>query len=204
MHRRRFLRTAAIAGATGALALDHAGARQATPASPTSILVDGFLAGRVAQVRPQDLYAALVETPVTTPLFPAGTPPVEPVAWEDPSDADLDGVVGGVVFNTGFDDNDNYLGVGTAIVHPDPESAVEAFEQVVPTLTQTFLWLPWFVHAGEEDAVSVARVDYLLLIGGTDAPVGEAASPATMTLRAITHMTALLDHLDSVLTKLGR
>lgn len=203
MRRRQFLKSAALSGTIGPLTLNTSVARQvATPGATPVGEGDQTLAERVAQVDPPLLLDALLSTPVTTPLFPSDTAPIEPVAWDDEGDTDLANTIGGVVFNTGYDENDNFISIGNVIVHPDTGSATARVNEMGPAQLDTFLNLPWFVQAVVGNAVSVVQVEYLLLVGGTIASSGGAAGSGTMTLRAISHTVALLDHLDSVLTDL--
>ncbi len=207
MQRRHFLGSALLASGLSPFLFTDVLARQsATPAAtpvadkPSDAALT--LPQQVAQIEPQTLLDALRSTPVTSPLFPADTPPIEPVVWDDTGDRDLENAVGGVVFNTGYDENDNFLGVGVAIVHPDAESASATMTATGPVEQQAFLGLPWFVQALQGNAVAVVQVDYLLLVGGADPSVFPADSDAMLVLRSITHMTALLDHLDGVLADL--
>ncbi len=206
MHRRQFLNTAALA--TAALPLSgHLALAQSTPAP----VGDESLIGRVSAVAPDALLEALLTTPVTTPLLPVDTPPVEPVPWDDLSDIDLDGTVGGVLFQTGFDANDNPLAIANAMVHPDADAAAAAIADVGPSNMHQWLGMPWFVQAFDDYAVSAVQIGYLLLVGGAespdDEPVGSAgATPArepSLELRAISYMTAMLDHMEDVLASLG-
>ena len=204
MHRRRFLQSSAIAGTASPVMFTAAMAQeQATPGATPAQQGNARLADRVARIDPEMLLEALLTTPVTTRLFPTDTPPVEPVVWEDTGDADLDNAVGGVVFNTGYDENENFELVGVAIVHPNAGSATAAVAETGATPRQSFIGLPWFVQAAVDNAVSGVRIGNLIFVGGADSPSGEPAETATMTLRAILHMSALIDHLDGVLTGLG-
>lgn len=212
MHRRRFLESAALAGTVSPLIFTNAVARQAATPGATPIMDQGpdfgpTLADRVAQVRPEDLLQALRSTPVTSPLFPSDTPPIEPVAWDDESDTDLAGTLGGVVFNTGYDENDNFLGVGAAIIHPDAESAVRANETTA--LGQdiesggTLLGGPIFFLQNVDYGLTLVQLGYLLIGGNTLTTDEATGDQPTMLLRSLAHTAALLDHLDGVLTDLG-
>ncbi len=211
MHRRRFLQTATLTGIAGASLLTGT---RAAPRVTSASATEATLAKRVASIAPEHVLDALLATPVTTPLLPADTPPVEPVAWDDPGDADLTDTVGAVVFTTGQDANGNELGIGNAIVHPDADAAASMVARVGPAETQRYLGMPWFVQSIEDYAVSVVQIDYLLLVGGAETPSGEnvgngsevsaspvpSEAPPRLELRAVSHMTALLDHLDGVLS----
>jgi hypothetical protein len=220
MHRRRFLHAATLAGAALPLASVEtlAQARDVGPSTPIPAGESGLVA-RVVSIDPETLLEALLTMPVTTPLLPSDTPPVEPVPWEDESDSDLAGAVGGVLFQTGFDTNDNPLVVATAIVHPDAESATAVLAEVGPRDMRELLGMPFFVEDFGDYAVSVVRVGYLLLAGGAEAPEDDppvvydtaatGATPASQSeraprldLRAMSYLTALLDHLDGVLATL--
>ncbi|HYH11489.1 MAG TPA: hypothetical protein VD789_03960 [Thermomicrobiales bacterium] len=208
MHRRRFLHAAAISTLATPLTTTTIAARQQEkpPADPSG------LATRVAAVDPADLLEALLTTPVTTPLLPSDTMPIEPVPWDDPSDSDLTNALGAVAFNFGYDDNDNFLAIGNAMVHPDADSAAAFMSATGDPALPTFLGLPWATFAEEDYAISAVQVGYLILVGGAEpAPenMNAAASPVadqgagSLTLRAISHMTALLAHLDQVLADLN-
>lgn len=209
MQRRHFLGSALLASGLSPFLFTDILARQSATPAATPVEANGpdsgpTLADRVGQIDPQTLLDTLRATPVTSPLFPADTLPIEPEAWDDTGDSDLTDAVGGVVFNTGYDENDNFLGVGVAIVHPDAESASAAMIATGPVEQQALLGLPWFVQALQGNAVAVVQVDYLLLAGGADSAVFSEDSDAMLVLlRSITHMTALLDHLDGVLADLG-
>lgn len=204
MHRRRFLQSSAIAGTASPMVFTAAMAQQqAIPEATPAQQGNATLADRIARIEPEALLEALLTTPVTTHLFPSDTPPVETVAWEDTGDADLDNAVGGVVFNTGYDENDNFVLVGVAIVHPNADSAAAAVAETGSAPRQSFIELPWFMQVVVDNAVSGVRIGNLILVGGADSPSGEPAEAATMTLRAISHMTALIDHLEGVLSDLG-
>lgn len=200
MHRRHFIQTATLAGTSGLLLTSSTRAHRSTPAPSNG--QEGSLTARVARIAPETMREALLTTPVTTPLLPSDTAPVEPVPWDDTSDSDLAGTLGGVVFNTGYDANENYLGIGNAIVHPDAGTATAALIEVGPAPMQHFLGLPWFVQVVTDYAVSAVQIDYLILVGGAESLTGSVDDSGTMSLRAISHMTALLDHLDGVLAEL--
>ena len=207
MNRRRFLESAAFAGTVSPFLVTGAFARQSASPDATPILEHDYgfgptLAQRVEQVKPAALFDALQTTPVSTPLFPADTPPIEPVLWDDESDTDLAGTIGGVVFNTGYDENDNFLGVGVAIIHADRESAAAAMATTGPA-PKSFLGMPWFVQAVEDHAASVIQIGHVLLAGSAAPPANPEESSGPLALRSITHMAALLDHLDTVLIDLG-
>src|SRR5665811_82754 len=207
MHRRRFGETVTSTSLASALIRSSALTQQkatpgATPVQDNQRLTLS-LAELVAEVTPQSLLDALLATSVTTPLFPADTPPIEPVVWDDTSDSDLDGTVGAVVFNTGYDENDNFLPVGNAIMFPNAASASARIDNLAQDPI-SFLEMPWTVEASPDSVVSAIRVDYLILVGGAEVPTEQVLDArgepdprqgAHMTSRAIIHMTALTDHL---------
>lgn len=215
MHRRPFVTSAALAGAIAPILATSTRARQpgtpvATPVVPEGGTAFGAsLAERVAQIEPAELLRALRTLPVTSTLLPADTPPVVPEVWHD-SDTDLDGTLGGVVFNTGFDALNNFQGIGVAIVHPDAASAENAVvmnDQDRPAESSgTLVGGLRFFYQEFDDAVALMQLDCLLMAG--NAPLGdvddvdEANQPA-LVLSATSHLVALLDHLDTVLTGLG-
>lgn len=215
MHRRQFLHAATLTAAAP-MAITTARAEVATP-EPGG---DATVIDRVTAIAPEAMLEALLSTPVTTPLVPRDTPEVEPVPWEDESDSDLDGAVGGVLFQTGFDDDDNPLVMATAIVADDADAAAARFAEVGPAEIQELYGLPFFVQDFGDYAVAVVRVGYLLLAGGAEAPEEDApivdgtaasATPAPKPhagasgryhLRAISNLAATLDHLGDVLATL--
>jgi hypothetical protein len=212
MHRRHLLHAAAIVAAP--ITITTARAQVATPAPDgTAGLVE-----RVTAIDPDTLLEALLATPVTTPLVPRDTPEVEPVPWEDESDSDLAGAVGGVLFQTGFDANDNPLVMATAIVVADGDAAAARFAEVGPDEILELYGLPFFAQDFGDYAVAVVRVGYLLLAGGAEGPQERAladsraasatpAQPAGASgryhLRALGNLAATLDHLEDVLATLG-
>jgi hypothetical protein len=213
MHRRQFLHTATIAAAAPMAIAPARAADIATPAPD-----DASLAGRIAAIEPETRLEALLTTPVTTPLVPRDTPEVEPVPWEDSSDTDLDGAVGGVLFQTGQDVNDNPLVMATAIVMPDSDGAVSRLDGVGPEEMQDLYGLPFFAQDFGGYAVAVVRVGYLVLAGGAEGPdddittgggSAEVASPTAASgsgryhLRALANLAATLDHLEDVLATQG-
>lgn len=209
MHRRQFLHAAAMT-ATAMPLVGVPALAQSTPA-PSG---DDSLTGRVSAVAPEAMLEALLTTPVTTPLLPVDTPPVEPAPWDDLSDVDLAGAVGGVLFQTGFDANDNPLAIANAMVHPDADAATAALANIAPEDMDQWLGMPWFVQAFDEAftpyAVSAVQVGYLLMVGGAeslaDGPSSvDGATPErepSLELRAISYMTAMLDHMEDVLASL--
>jgi hypothetical protein len=216
MHRRQLLHAATLAAAAP-LAVTTARAQVATPASSDDAPT---LSARVTAIDPEVMLEALLSTPVTTPLVPRDTPDVEPVPWEDESDLDLDGAVGGVLFQTGWDANDNPLVMATAIVLPDADAAAASIADVNPDEIQVLYGLPFFAQDFGDYAVAVVRVGYLLLAGGAEAPEeappiahggAAGATPASESpagtsgryhLRAVGNLAATLDHLEDVLAVL--
>lgn len=208
MQRRHFLGSAAVAGIVYPSVISTSLARQSATPAATPVVYDGpdfgpTLAERVARISPEELLGAIRSTPVTTPLFPADTPPIEPVVWDEFLDTDLVDTFGGVVFNTGYDENDNFLGVGVAIVHPDTESASRASDTTARDQGVesggTLLGSPIFFQQNIDYGATLVQLDYLLIGGGTFT----TGDQPTMLLRSITHTAALLSHLDGVLTDLG-
>lgn len=213
MHRRRFLHAATLATAAAPLTLTTVRADRATPEPEGSApLID-----RVNAVAPDILLEALLTTPVTTPLVPRDTPDVDPVPWEDESDTDLDGAVGGVLFQTGWDVNDNPEVMATAIVYPDADVARSMLAEVSQVEAQQLYGLPFFAAAFDDYAVAVVRAGNLLLAGGAEAPddadvsddrPASDATPAPafrsgrVHLRALANLAATLDHVEDVLATL--
>ena len=160
MHRRRLLRAAAITALViPPLAPRALAARQSPPATPEAGGSIARLPARVTGVDPTALLDALRTAPVTTPLLPADTPPVEPVVWDDDSDTDLQGTLGGVIFTTAEDEHGNPALIGTAIVHPDAESAAGVIASMGDGAPGDFLGLPWLVHVESGFAASVVQID---------------------------------------------
>lgn len=96
-------------------------AQEASPAA--SPVAETDLDERIGSIPPEELLAALLETPVDEDLFPSAYPDVATEPWEDESDTDLEGVVGGVLIVSG----DDLLGV--YIIHPSEESATARYEE---------------------------------------------------------------------------
>lgn len=212
MQRRQLVQAAALATVSVPLMIrTTAGhARQTSGSEPSQLVA------RVESVAPEILLEGLLTTPVTTPLFPSDTLPVEPVVWDDDGDSDLAGTVGAVAFNAVYDNNDSFVAVGNAMVHPDTASASAFFILDDEPAPDTFLGLPWVSYAERLYAISAVQIGYLILVGGIETwdednvasaesgtPPASVSGNATLALRAISNMTALLDHLDAVLTELG-
>lgn len=211
MHRRRFLASAALAGTVSSLLVTTAFTRQSATPAATPVTDDGpdfepTLAERVAQVPPGTLLKALRTTPVNSTLFPADTPPVEPAVWDDFLDTDLEGTLGGVVFNTGYDENDNFLGVGAAIIHPDAASASQANDRTAQERAiesgGMLLGCPIFFYQNIDYGVTIVQADYLLIGGNARAPEEGAADQPALLFRSLAYTAAVLDHLDGVLLTL--
>lgn len=211
MHRRQFLESVALAGTVSPVLLTTTLARQSgTPGATPVFEEEGpdfgpTLEERVAQVAPETLLETLRTTPVTTPLFPSDTPPIEPVIWEEFGDTDLEGTLGGVVFSTGYDENDNFLGVGAAVVHPDAASASRAATIQEPGTESggTLLGSPILFYQNIDYGLVSVQADYLIIGGNALAPVEGSGDQPTLLLRSVAYTAALLDHLDGVLTDLG-
>ncbi len=139
MQRRHILQFAAAFASGGLLSQSAAPglAQQATPAMSSSEDVDGTadhhareLIDRLAAISPLALLEALETSEVTEPALidfaPSGST-VEPAAWSDPSDTDLEHALGGVLLatdNQGINNPDSVF-IGGYIVFETPGIAYD-------------------------------------------------------------------------------
>ncbi len=189
-------------------------AQEASPAASPVAKTD--LDERIGAIPPEDVFAALLDSPIEAEHFPAQYADVGVEPWDDADDADLDGVVGGVLVTSG-----NTL-LGVYIVHPSEESATARFEdelvnqaaslegEALDLERVTVAGLPaWQINPGApgESTLVTLRIENVILAGtvvpGFDIPGldrhGAAASAEEV--RDIT--AALVAHLDRVSTNLG-
>ena len=199
-----------------ALAPPPAVAQEASPAA--SPVAETDLDERIGAIPPEDLLAALLDTPVEADRFPGQYPDVGVEPWDDPDDTDLAGAVGGVLVTSG-----NTL-LGVYIVHPSEESATARFEDALvsqaatsegatPNLERvTVASIPaWQINpAGSGEATLVTlRVENVIVAGsvmpGFDIPGVDLEGAAAASAEEVRDITAaLVDHLDHVSTDLGR
>jgi hypothetical protein len=151
------------------------------------------------------LLERLLEAPVETPLFPADTGEIRPSPWVDESDTDLIDTVGGVLMQTGQDENRNFVGPGVYIVYPDAarasldEEIADAetdFEGVEADVTS--------IELAGHPGVTIVEPDgtvTLAVVGPVIASAfGDRHQPGDPTLRSLVNCAALLDHLQSVMS----
>lgn len=201
MTRRTILRSTPVAAALAALL--HPGRARASQATPGATPVAG-------QPDARALLDALLDAPLTTTLFPSDTPAITVVEWVDEGDSDLVGAVGGVLLQTGEDDNGNVIGPGVYIVHPGAEAARAAFDAQVADNTEdsplSILDYPGVISRNPGDpgpssadfpelASSLIAVVVGPVIVGA---IGEGGEHGANDLRALANLAGMLDHLRLV------
>lgn len=148
----------------------------------------------------------LIRTPVNTPLFPADTGTIRPAPWLDECDTDLRGTVGGVLMQTGQDENGNFIGPGVYIVFPDKTAAMARLDEQRAEAEEDFEGVDSEVGSIElsgNAGITIRNPDesYTLVAVGAVFVVGVADStqPGDPALRSLANCLALLDHLLSVM-----
>ncbi len=202
MSRRSILRAAPLS-ATALAALVNQRTGLASQTTPEATPVAG-------QPDPLKLLEALITSPVTTTLFPSDTPAVTVTEWVDSSDSDLDGAAGGVILQTGEDDNGNFLGPGVYIVRPSPDAARTAFDAQLAdnrdSGAQSILGYTGVIahdpgDPGQTDADFAARASSLIaiVVGPVIvSAIGEGGEGDANDVRALAHLAGMLDHLRTV------
>lgn len=201
LSRRTFIRTGQITTLAGVLARwqPAAVAAQSTPvASP----VGG------EQPAPETLYAQLLGSTITTPLFPSDYGPLAIVEWVDSSDTDLDGAIGGLlVQDTAKGDADDAL-IAVCIVHPTTESAISRLNETtddgtrqVEILGRQGVW----VQDGDYSLLGVVEGTMIVSAIGSSGEVAVPDGPAVSAngetdFRAMANLAGMLDHIRTVLT----
>lgn len=173
----------------------------ATPAASFDTLEDALLA-----IEPDDLFSRLVDSKVTTSLFPSDTGTIDVREWDDASDSDLENAVGGVLMQTDTDQNENFIGPGVYIIMRNPNNAAELLETARVDRTTVepiaIAGFPGFaivdtndVGEGEmpSNAVTLLLVGYLLISALADGPADESTE-----FRSAANAIGMLDHLRTV------
>jgi hypothetical protein len=184
---RRTLTLAALASAS-ALLPGTLAAQEATPAASPE----------AEPLPPELIYEGLLASTITTPLFPSDTPSLNIVPWEDSGDTDLDGAIGGVLVQSGPNEED---AIGAYIVHPLikqaqarllPEGDETATIQVLGYSGAWQSFAPTSRNESEEQSYSLIAisVNSVIVSSFTTGP-----DPATNNLRALANLTGLLAHL---------
>ncbi|MBA2470401.1 MAG: hypothetical protein H0V37_13435 [Chloroflexia bacterium] len=197
MTRRTILRSTPVAAALAALL--HPGRGRASQATPVA-----------GQPDARALLDALLDAPLTTTLFPSDTPAITVVEWVDEGDSDLVGAVGGVLLQTGEDNNGNFIGPGVYIVHPNPEAARSAFDAQLADNhedeTLSILDYPGAISrdpgdpgppsadSAEPSSSRIAIVVGPVIVSALSEGGGRAAND----LRALANLAGMLDHLRLV------
>lgn len=155
----------------------------------------------------ESLLDRLLEAPVRTPLFPADTGRIQPAPWIDEGDTDLIGTVGGVLMQTGQDENRNFIGPGVYLVFPDAGAALarldasiaeaeEDFEGVETQATSIDMaGYPGFTISSPDSTVTLLAVGPVIV-----SALGNPNLPGDPALRSLVNGAALLDHLLSIMS----
>lgn len=171
-------------------------AQDATPPAGTPVVDD-----------PHALLERLLEAPVETPLFPADSGMVRARPWVDEGDTDLIDTIGGVLMQTGQDENRNFLGPGVYIVFPDPDAALARLDASITEAEEDF-------EGAESGVTSIELAGYpgvtisepdgtvtLVAVGPVIvSALADRHQPGDPTLRSLVNCVALLDHLQSVMS----
>lgn len=213
LNRRILLQSIPAGIAAGALSLSARPAlgqsRTSTPEATPAANPPGSLEDTLLTIEPDRLLSRLMTSPVTTPLFPSDTGTVEAIEWVDNSDTDLFGSVGGVLMQTGTDENDNFVGPGVYIILRDVDDATERRESVETSETDPSGLKPITIGgfpgativesnegadgSAELSAVTLLQIGYLLISALANGP-----ADASTELRSVANAIGLLDHLRTV------
>ncbi len=203
--RRSILRTASIAAP--ALSALRAG-RESLAQGATSVATPAS-----GQMSSRALLDALLATPVTTRLFPSDTPEMNVVEWIDESDTDLDGATGGVILQTGEDDNGNVMGPGVYIVHESPEMARAVFDIQLANdpgiATESILGFPGVITripgqvnppGADVTSEEFPGSSLITIFAGPVivSAIGDGGEPDANDVRALANLAGMLDHLRLV------
>lgn len=200
--RRHALRSVPAFALTGGSFLIHQRAMAQDAATPEATPVGTPVAGDS-----QALLDLLLEAFIETSLFPADTGMVRPRPWVDEGDTDLIGTVGGVLMQTGQDENGNFIGPGVYIVFPDETAAQtrfdeqraeadDGFEGIRAEVTEIDLaGYPGFTVREPDNTYTEVVVGPVIVVGP-----GDRRQPGDPSLRSLVNCAALLDHLLTVMT----
>ena len=218
LNRRNLLLSTPVGTALGALALPARSAlAQSSPGTPVATPVAtraasfGSLEDALLAIEPDKLLSRLVDSEVTTSLFPSDTGTIDVREWDDASDSDLENAVGGVLMQTGTDQDENFMGPGVYIIMPNRDDAGELLETARVDRTSvepiTIAGFPGFAivdanNMGEgemaSNVVTLLLVGYLLISALADGPAAESKK-----LRSMANAIGLLDHLRTVVLAAG-
>jgi hypothetical protein len=159
-------------------------------------------ASPVAIADPEEIFALLRDTPFSSSLLPEGYGDQEIAVWDDSSDTDLEGAIGGLLI--GPVGNPEEAFVAAIIVHADAETArarVMALEDSTDgEHVQSFAMLGIeglsIVDRDEEWGYATVAVAIGPVIVGGAADV--SAFPDDYVLRGTAHLIAALDHVQRV------
>lgn len=173
----------------------------ASPAASFDSLEDALLA-----IEPDELLTRLVDSEVTTSLFPSDTGPIDVREWDDTSDSDLENAVGGVLMQTGTDQNENFIGPGVYIIMHNVDDAAERLERVRTDRSTvkpiTVAGFAGFVIIATNDVgegevasnvVTLLQVGYLLISASAEGPADGSTES-----RSAANAIGMLDHLRTV------
>lgn len=156
---------------------------------------------------PEALLDRLLRAPVETPLFPADTGRIRPAPWIDEGDTDLIGTVGGVLMQTGQDENRNFIGPGVYIVFADERTAQARLDlqqagaddsvdggdtEVTPIEMAGY---PGLTISSPDSIVTLLAVGPVIVSALVDPDL-----PGDPALRSLVNGAALLDHLLSIMS----
>lgn len=156
---------------------------------------------------PEALFNLLMNTPVETPLFPADTGMVRALPWVDEGDPDLIDTVGGVLMQTGQDENRNFIGPGVYIVFPDADAALARLDESRAEAAENFEGVDSDVSSIQlagNPGIMIREPDLtntMVVVGPViTSAIADSHQPADPTLRSLVNCLALLDHLHSVMS----
>jgi hypothetical protein len=222
LNRRNLLLSVPVGAVLGAVALpirsilgqSSPGTPVATPAAtPVAFPAASFdsLEDSLLAIEPDELLSRLVDSEVTTTLFPSDTGPVDALEWDDTSDSDLENAVGGVLMQTDTDREGNFIGPGVYIVLRNVDDATERLattetRDADPSAIKpvTIAGFPGFSIVASNDvgesemelnAVTLLQVGYVLISALADGPAGGSAE-----LRSAANAVGMLDHLQTLVT----
>jgi len=156
----------------------------------------------LAGVDPDALYAALLTGAVPADILPPTDAPPTVYPWQDTSDEDLDGTLGGVVIATEDPFGSDLTPAISYIVFPDEAGAVERFgslaalgaEDGVTLEPIDSLGYPAAVVAFPDQVLCIAQVGNVI-VAGSIAPTGDLAADTEVVIPVV---EAGIAHLLSV------
>ncbi len=153
---------------------------------------------------PEVIFERLLESEITSPLFPSDATGLTVEEWVDPGDTDLEGAVGGVMVRAGT--GDDAQPIGAYVVHPTFDSAERRFAS--NGSPETTLWsyeLWWYSMEDmstteEDDSFAVIATRSGLVIVSAFA---QGAGTPGNELRTLANLAGMLDHLHGVTSEAG-